>query len=1160
VGTFLLVFLLLAGGLVVIQAGTTQAEGKSIWGAVAECGALLVAPPAAVVTLVNVYTGEETSQPLAGGSYEFLDPAPGYYKVRAEAPGYFSAESSLYRFDGTIWVPVARLCLDPYPTKRNVAPAPQLWYNVTVAKSTPLTANENLTSAFTQTIVVSGEPATLANSRYASGSVNLVQAPVVSGSVTLMFVNASSGVPPRTLMIGVDYSYNSLWTGTMNILDLAIKGSMDSGYGRVNSNYTWSATQKNLQHGLVDGTPSVQKNGLPWPSGSNWNLNVDTGSFTVLGNFVFGADSLWVNYSYLDTITTATVEAWDTTYEESVASAMSTGGVARLGLWAGDFNVTISAPTYAARNYSLTMTMHNASREKLSNALTVLVSAKSIDNRPIQTGLVGVLYNQDPAVPRGARIVRGTSVGHQVTFRIPTGSYWLMVDADGYAADISTQTFMGDTPVDLVLSPSSEERVDTTITYTGTGWEAIRIARNVRLNADSVLAALDHTELRNTELQIDLAVGDGDGTLATTPVDERAAFQDWVNSVGPRYVTTQGFFTTNGVAYINTPLSYTATTSWVGGYLYINSTADYTRMGTTAIKPNLAKYTVNATTGLDTNTTVYVNNTFTVNLPNGYERTSANGDTVTEFTDVVIDPRTTGSSQANLVVEKSKVGAAVARVEGPETRFLELNNTVTNYTVAVAAGFNVIYTANGTTVGVGKAADANYTWKWDDTTANGYGIWTWHNFTGAAVRTVNLTVTQPNSDNKTYFVLKTKVDTLNPGASGTYNATGGMTNESAPVRFDGSASVDPTGITAPNNVGQVTEWFWDFDSDGTRDGVGKIVDHAYEKAGTYTPTLWTQDWVGHKSANFTLPVITVKDVTKPTISGWNTLRDITWTVATGAVDEDIKYYFDAGVVTDNVDVLANLTFVWTFEDDNGVNTTLTPPDASKPWNVTFTWMEPSTGQTLKLNVTDKAGNWAVFTKEQVVQVNLATHANVQVQDVKADPTTVEEGATTRVSVTVKHVGGNIAASNVRLVVKAVRGSATEEVTVTTEWFASDGTTAADSTIAKDGTKVAKFTYNVGGTLGNVRIEVRAQADAEPKTWIEESGKSVTVNVKAAGWKGLLVPILFVAILIGIPIAAIVYRKISSGEWELRRQRGEKDDEDEEEEADEDEEAPKKKKA
>src|SRR3990172_3741420 len=143
-GTWLLAFLLLAGGLVLSQAGTTQAEGKRIWGYVSECGKPLVAPDT-TVSLVNAFSGATvaTQDADAAGFYSFEDPAPGYYYVELAAVGYFRAKSIVYRFDWSPSIPVRPTCQDAFP-------AAPIWYNVTVIDTASKTATDNLTARFSQ--------------------------------------------------------------------------------------------------------------------------------------------------------------------------------------------------------------------------------------------------------------------------------------------------------------------------------------------------------------------------------------------------------------------------------------------------------------------------------------------------------------------------------------------------------------------------------------------------------------------------------------------------------------------------------------------------------------------------------------------------------------------------------------------------------------------------------------------------------------------------------------------------------------------------------------------------------------------------------------------------------------------------------------------------
>ena len=88
------------------------------------------------------------------------------------------------------------------------------------------------------------------------------------------------------------------------------------------------------------------------------------------------------------------------------------------------------------------------------------------------------------------------------------------------------------------------------------------------------------------------------------------------------------------------------------------------------------------------------------------------------------------------------------------------------------------------------------------------------------------------------------------------------------------------------------------------------------------------------------------------------------------------------------------------------------------------------------------------------------------------------------------------------------------------------------------------------------LKVTVSGDLEPKPWVDAANsQTVTITVNRASWKNWIIPVIFFAFLIIIPVGIYVYRKVSSGEWELRRPASEKDEEEDEEE---DEDEPKKK--
>ena len=1140
-GTWLLAFLLLAGGLVLSQAGTTQAEGKRIWGYVSECGKPLVAPDT-TVSLVNAFSGltVATQDADAAGFYSFEDPAPGYYYVEFAAEGYFSAKSIVYRFDGSASIPVGTTCQDAFP-------AAPIWYNVTVIDAAFKTATDNLTARFTQTTVANEQiKVSLGNFNTATEVATLANARIVfPGPTSVMLKNASGDTP----LVAGDYAVTYNPGSALTILNSNAKNALENFSARLEVSYRHSANTAMLTNDLIEApTPSYWKNDVN--TSGIATVDVDTGEVTVTDpTWVYGQDRLEVSYSYGEEIPGSSVVAWNTTRDEAVRTLTTdTKGVAKASLWAGDFTIAISKDGMETRDFVYTPSADTVERQYLSSAETLLVRLANNDGDPVTAGVVGILYQA--SAPEATRFLPGSvdAGSNTVRFRPRVGaSYILMVDADGYDANIQNYAFAGDDVQNLVLDRSEQERVDTTITYAPADWNTLTIARNLRLNNDSMVPGLDHSELRNANLQIDLAVGgNGNGVLNGT---EQADFQAWVQSVGPRWVTTEGLLTTNGIAYVADNGGFTSGVTWDASFINITTSQTYTRQGSTAIPLGNARYFSNLTAQIDTNTTAYTNYTYVVDSVDGYERTSRHTSAVTGFTTVTIDPPASGVSQFNLLFDQSKLGKARARVTGPAQNYTETNVTDTGYAATVNASTPIVFSANGTTVGVGDPADATYSWRWNDGSGLvGTGIWTTKTF--AANPTpfiVNLSVEQPNVANTTYFNLRITVDSVDPVAQFTSD-TPGPVNESVVITFRGGASTDARHGVTP---GQVSEWHWDFNGDGVEDGQGQNVTKAFEDPGTFNVTLWVVDWVGHRSPSRRIPQV-VEDNTPPEILFWTIAKVSPFEIST-EVREGVAYSFDAAPVSDNCKD-DTMTYAWKFERPDGTN------DTYAVMNVTsHSWAAPGT-YTVNLTVTDCANNVAYRQIEQVVTVNSVQHANIKVESLVADPTSVEEGNTVTVTVTYKHIAGGVPTA-VTVRVQLQDGANLVNLTPSISFLDSAGAASADGDVGPNITKKARFTYNVGDNIQRRVLKVTVEGVEEPKPWVDSANsQTVTITVKAAWWKQYQLLFIFLAFIIIIPIVIYAYPRIADRMAERRQQRAEADDEEEEEKKDEEDEdeAPKKK--
>src|SRR2546421_7602637 len=169
------------------------------------------------------------------------------------------------------------------------------------------------------------------------------------------------------------------------------------------------------------------------------------------------------------------------------------------------------------------------------------------------SGVVAWLSNPTLANTSLSRLIPGTVTASFFQFesaRVPSATYALIVDSDGYLSSKESITIPGVTnPHDVTLQPAPPERYDTTVAYGTADWNNLTAWRNLTLNADSTLPGLGPANLRDLRLQIDSTLGNGDGMLSA---GEIAAFQTWVCGKGPAYVATDGFFTTNGRSYNST--------------------------------------------------------------------------------------------------------------------------------------------------------------------------------------------------------------------------------------------------------------------------------------------------------------------------------------------------------------------------------------------------------------------------------------------------------------------------------------------------------------------------------------------------------------------------------------------------------------------------------
>ena len=1183
-GALLGVLLVLMSALIVLPQGA-HAQGKSVWGVVAECAT--ANPVGATVTLVDVHAqSPDASQLASGGSgfFRFLDPKPSYYKLKVSPSGFthFTGESPIFRFDGTVNVR-QDVCVDRMLTKDR-------WLNLTVVDAQPAAVPSEAIGfqEFARGPEFATQPGKVRFDR-PSGILSLDTRPLKWESETLAWVD---DVDPlgRTLSYGPDYTYNSTlaFDGKIQIVNPMVWGKLNntisggSPRGYLNTTYTNVSRSSSLAHGQILSV-TFSKDGVPMPDPSfTLEFTAETGAIRIIGNWTFGpspnGNTLTASYTWRGAIAGARVTILGGAQREPISSTLTTNSAGKVfaRVWnGGTFDVKVEADTYQTVVNTYIVNADTLATVTLSKAWVVRVLAVDDDIDPIlaSQGLTGVLINTAPPNPE-LRILPGVVQDNQVSFFAGNGAYRMIVDANGKTAHSQSVTVAGaNQTIVIQLNDSPQELFRTTVTFNSNDWNDITVTRDMTLLEDSAFPGLPNAELRNVRWQVDLFLKmTPDGALDL--VEETAFDTNYLTPAGPFYTVTNSFFTVNGKTYKSTG-PYTVTfTDGPGTNVTVSSSVGYALSDPSKpVELNKPKYFVNVTTIADKNVTVYQNNTYFVQLPATYEKTSQTKTGTLDirgFTRVEVDPGVDAvvpNPRANLILEKSLTGVARAEVEGPAGKIRVKEADQAKYVAWVANDTTIVFSANQTTDRQNQAVnakDANFTWRFTNGTLPGdvgYGIWATFNYTNNGGEfTVNLTVTQVNPTNQTWRDIKVIVDNRDPIANIMTNKTAWnlnpppyTINEDQPIRFFGNASTD---LLYGTTAGEVAAWSWDFDSDGTVDSTGSIVNWNYSKPDSYTATLFVKDFVGHRSGNRTMDFV-VNDVSPPVINfvildPGNEFRETT-TLTEGKV-----YWFNASKTTDNsLDNPwdnVNLTYKWQWGDGNqegpftGDNSSL---NRSHPYN-----RFSSTGYKLNLTVTDAAGKNATLTRTIIVQANTTAHPDISIiaNTLKISPTpsasNPQEGGKVTFTLNITNAKGKEDARDLVVQFAIVEKGKDKNQTVTVSWIR-NGTRVTDPTLEGEQNLIVEIVWTAPSPPANYSLKIKIWDGDEPNTWVTSANEqSTSLVVREAGWKFWAIVGVFLFIVFGLPIIYYVVRKVRAGEISLRR-RGREEDEEEEEDEDED---------
>ncbi|HWM51695.1 MAG TPA: PKD domain-containing protein [Thermoplasmata archaeon] len=838
-------------------------------------------------------------------------------------------------------------------------------------------------------------------------------------------------------------------------------------------------------------------------------------------------------------------------------------GDSNLTLWAGSFQLRTSAATYQTDTTIVDVSVTISVTINLIAGNEIFGQVTDPNGNFLGSGVVAWLYNPGAPITSAYRLIAGTVSASAFDIHAPAGTYTIIVDADGYLAYESTVTLPGVlNPYDVVLQPAPREVYQTTVSYGSADWNNLTAWRNLTLNPDSTMTGLSPANLRDLRLQVDAALGNNDGTLTA---GEITAFHDWLVTKGPAYVTTDGFLTTNGRAYVNVS-SYAVTVEKLdvpGSRVWINTTAHYAvKLAPPWIANGAKNYFVNLTMVPDTNTTVYQDYVYVIILPKRYELNvttfvpSNAPVTSAGFTTVTMDPGvTSGTPQARMRISQSVVGTARAKVIAPVGKFHVVNATFTNYQAYVAGNTSLTLSGEDSTDPNGHITAANFTWRFTPPGTTTWGIRTNFTYTQAGQSIVNLTVKEV-SGNLTYRNITLFVDDQLPTANIKTNKTGsnianGLTlrvDEGTIVRFDGSASSD---FAYTGKVGVILDsgYAWDFNGDRATDATGRIVSWTLQKPGTFTINLTVTDSVGWKSVNATMTAI-VNDTKRP-VPAFDILDpDKDWGVITSPFERK-TIALNASRTTDDHDNISALNFTWTIPGP--LVGSPGPTHTFHGVNITFAWQDWNLSYNVKLAVHDTGfpngkWNWGNLSRNITVQIDNSLHADLFIaldptthqSSMKVSPTDPAEGDQVTVSVNVTNKANRLAASLVVTNLSAISGGQTTLLAQQAQWFDKNGNPTSNHTIAAGDTVKLVFTVPLFGQ-GNKTIQVYVYDATEPYTWrTAENRASLPVNVRQPAWQPYAIYGSVIGVIVLFVFGMYARRKIKAGEWRpIRGRRREK---------------------
>ncbi|MEM0449408.1 MAG: PKD domain-containing protein [Methanomassiliicoccales archaeon] len=743
---------------------------------------------------------------------------------------------------------------------------------------------------------------------------------------------------------------------------------------------------------------------------------------------------------------------------------------------------------------------------------SVTVTGYVYKNNVPASGVTAVLVSSNPSLPVEKRIITGrvTSNYFVIDGFADSNPFYLMVDATDAQASMQSITLITSQTVTINLVSQGAQVDSNGIVFASNDWNNFNLYRNLTMDFDASWPNIPYSYLPNLRMQIDFAFGDGNGVVSAT---EYNAFINRVRSFGPLNVTSDFMVRVNGTKYtVQTDFVSAAFTGISGSS--VTSTAQYSAAFVSSYRSQAnilnggSTYTVTAYARYDTNS---LNNIVYLTWPRGNEMTANTTSTgsavVTGYLSVTIDPtvRTTGTHEVvTMTIQRSVAPIATAGIDvSSDWAYAVTSGTSVLYYI-VNSQKPIVFTANGSSDPNGNPL--KFTWNFGNGVVQGPISSYWTTYTYGAAH-FNLTVTLTVTDVAGLTAVKSfyvKSDGINPTPDFkvkdhtlSLQAPNLIVKQNEALIFNGATSYDHIASTASNDVGIIKRWEYIW-GDGNKTVVGmgenQNVTKTYARAGTFTMVLNVTDVAGRVSTKSI--IVLVKDTVPPVVSFTIELNGNSVTTA----QENQTLVFNGNATYDANDSFDKLSFSWTFGDSNV---------ATGPW-VRHAFSAIKTF-TVKLEVTDQAGNKANLTKSIVI--TSSPRPDLRIVSMIFDPNPMTEGSAGTIKVNLTNVGSsNALAPKVEFFILSSSGSKSK-IGESSNMRVNDVT---NSTLMPGKFGLIYFSWTPSAK-GNFTIVATASVDNEIVTTDNSYTAAITVN--EAAWKAIA---LYGGIFAAIVVVILLY--------------------------------------